>query len=150
VFVCLFILFFLSCFLRLSCLLCFFYLFVFSVLLIIPIAIRVRAPIPALLACLWEEEILLAVGPRKLLKVSRLTENLACSNISVQTRSKLNVFFRRLFTTRPGVFLKTPFQGSAPMFFKIPRKRSAWSPVFHMLKRTVVQGPAETHFPPNG
>jgi hypothetical protein len=98
---------------------------------------------------LWGEEILLAVGPRKLLKVSRLTGNLACSNISVQSRSKLDAFQTPVYDPS-GRFLKRPFRDHFRCFFKTSVPRSARSPVFHMLKRTVVQGPAETHFPPNG
>jgi hypothetical protein len=46
----------------------FLYLFIFTVLPVIPIAVRVRAPIPALLACLWEEEIFLAWAQENFLK----------------------------------------------------------------------------------
>jgi hypothetical protein len=97
-------------------------------LLVIPIAVRVRAPIPALLACLWGEEIFLHV-PRKLLKVSRLNRKPGmlkhlCSNTK-QTRRLSDA---RLRPVR--ALFKTPFQGSSRMFFKNIRSEICLEPCF--------------------
>ena len=113
-----------SAFLSLPCLLAF--LCLSFLLRLIPIAVRVRAPIPAVLACLWGTRNLFAIIQKNSSKVSNLLENLGMVKQSCLKHATNEASFLKILVRDPsGHLYKMPFQVSTQMFLKTSGWRSA-------------------------